>query len=114
MWKLRSKYGMNSGHLSLESAMNHQVLQPEILLWSNYNRVKILKQLIQNTAVQMDVALHSGPLEGFRHIPAVWTWLCVTRIFFGNSYQTGHSHQIASVFLFFKVAVIFPKESEVT
>ena len=35
MRKLRSKYGMNSGHLTLESAMNHQVLWPESLLYNN-------------------------------------------------------------------------------
>lgn len=47
------------------------------------------------------------------HVPAMWVLLSITGIFFGNSHQNlGTSHQISSVFLSFKVDVIFPKEIE--
>lgn len=61
----------------------------------------------------MDIVLQCGLLEGYMHVPAMWVLLSITGIFFGNSHQNlGTSHQISSVFLSFKVDVIFPKEIE--
>lgn len=60
--------------------------------------------------VQMDIVLQSGLFEGSMNVPTVWTLLSMTGTSFGNSCQNlGTSHQISSVFLSFKVAVIFPK-----
>lgn len=64
--------------------------------------------------VQMYIGLQCGSLESYMCVPTLWKLLSITGIFFGNSHHNmGTSHQISSIFLSFKVNVIFLRQFKV-